>query len=471
VNYVPVLGVNGDDPKVLASVDKALTEKKITYKAGEGGKILVDEKYKDEAQLAIAMVPGLTSSVTFEDSWNRIKMSSTESDKKQLWKDFMTNSLIAKLKKFENIEDADVNMAMPEKSNYFGGTNQEKTTAFVRVKLKSEISPEQVQGIVSVVAASVEGLDPKDVKVVDNKFNPLNTDSGDTELERTSTQYKMRLKVKNELENNVKKLYQGNSDNFDYINVVANPVLDFDKEKSLEKVVKSPTGMEDAIVSSSETKEEVQNGSQGATPGTDTNPGVNAPGYPTTDGTNSSYKKSTTTTNKVFTTEEKEKEKAIGKPIFNESSMTVTLWYGQRVTDEAKMSPQFIEQFRNDVSSATGIPTEKISVNKYKLAAEVVPEKKIAEYVKEIIDAYGLFVLLFLMAIGFMFALPKRKEIEEQARLAAEAAYAPLIEEEKLPEIILDDKSEVFKQIENFVKEKPESVAQLLRNWIADEWD
>ena len=46
-----------------------------------------------------------------------------------------------------------------------------------------------------------------------------------------------------------------------------------------------------------------------------------------------------------------------------------------------------------------------------------------------------------------------------------------MIDDDMLPEIEIEEKSEVKKQIDKFVKKKPEAVAQLLRNWLADEWD
>ena len=40
-----------------------------------------------------------------------------------------------------------------------------------------------------------------------------------------------------------------------------------------------------------------------------------------------------------------------------------------------------------------------------------------------------------------------------------------------MPEIEFEEQNEIKKQIEKFVTEKPESVAQLLRNWLQDDWE
>jgi flagellar M-ring protein FliF len=44
-------------------------------------------------------------------------------------------------------------------------------------------------------------------------------------------------------------------------------------------------------------------------------------------------------------------------------------------------------------------------------------------------------------------------------------------EEEPVPEIELEERSEIKKQIDKFVRQKPDAVAQLLRNWLSDDWD
>ena len=44
-------------------------------------------------------------------------------------------------------------------------------------------------------------------------------------------------------------------------------------------------------------------------------------------------------------------------------------------------------------------------------------------------------------------------------------------EEEPMPEIEMEERSEIKKQIDKFVRQKPDAVAQLLRNWLSDDWD
>ena len=471
--YVPLMVI--EDYSDAKEIEGILEEKNIKYKHGDRGRILVDSKDKNKAEFAIAS-SGLTSTgMTFEDAWNLLSISSTESDKKQLWQNFKRSSLIAKLKMFDNVKDADVDLALPEDSMFFSGSSSNEATAYVRITPKGEITPEQVNGIIRVVASSIEGLEPKNVTVVDNNFNILNSDM-EQGINVPSNQYKLTAKIKEDMERNIKNLYAGRSNNYDFISVVANPVLDFDQVSTTKNEIGKPTDIDEAIVSSQITKETLENGAGGnVPPGMDSNPGVGEiPEYPMDGGENSSYEKKTEIINRAFTETLTQQEKAIGTLNPEKSSMTVALWYGQRVADDSNITSEFIEQFTKDVSNATGIPASRISVSKYPLAPEEEIIEAWGDRLKRFIDTYGFFILMILLIIALMIGvMPRRKE--EDMEFVPELATADgpdfTVSEEELPEINLQESSEVKKQIEKFIKEKPDAVANLLRNWFSDDYD
>lgn len=473
ITYVPLMTL--DDPKDAAEIEKVLQEKKIKYKPGDNGRILVDSRDKNKAEFAVASAGLTTSGMTFEDAWNMLNISTTESDKKQLWDNFKKNNIVAKLKMFDNVKDADVDLTKPDNSMFFSESNDNEAKAFVRIKPKGEITPEQVQGIVSVVAACIEGLKPQNVTVVDSNFNILRAEETD-DIGKTSSQFKLKLKIKEEIENSVKRLFIGRSDVFDSISVVANPVLQLDKVKSTTNEILKPTGLDEAIISSEDKKEILENGTANGEPGIQSNPG-NAPTYPMQSDENSTYEKSEKIRNYDYTRKLTEEEKAYGIVDSEKSSMTVALFYGQRVKDDSRITPEFIEQVKQDVSTATGIPSSNISVNKYPLAPPEEITVPLADRIKEIVDTYGFFALMLLLIIGLMISvLPRRKEAEV-AQPAGELAVAdgPALmisePEETVAEIDMEEHSEIKKQIEKFVSQKPEAVANLLRNWLSEDWD
>lgn len=469
--YVPLITV--EDPDSILAIEGALDEKKIKYKHGDGKRILVDSKDKNEAEFALASTGLTESGMTFEDAWSLLKVSSTETDKKQLWQNFKRNSLVAKLKMFDNVKDADVELTIPEDTMFFTEKKNE-AKASVRINPKGEITPEQVEGIVMVVASSIEGLDPQNVTVVDNNFNILNQDlSGGMNI--PTSQYKLKLRIKEELEKNIKNLYSGRSDSYDFISVAINPVLDLDKVMKNRKEIEKPTGLDEAVVSEERNSEELENGTENGATGMDANPGTgDVTTYPIDGGGSSSYESKSEIINRIFTETLTAEEKAIGTMNFVESSMTVALWYGNRVADDSKLTTEFMDQFKLGLSNATGIPIEKITVDKQKLAPQEVEVVPVGEKIKQLFEDYGFFALLIILIIALMLSVRPKKNAEPELVPELATAGGPkfiVTDEQEIPEISFEEHSEVKKQIERFVRQKPESVAQLLRNWLSDEWD
>lgn len=472
--------IRNGDPKEVGEMVKILNDNKIYNKVeNNGANIVIKTKENSLAQAALVQSGyPKSNSMTFEDAFKMIKLNTTESDKKKLWEEYKAKSLSAKLKSLDNVEYADVTLTMPEPSP-FVEKDQQIPTANIVVKPKSDLTAKQVEGIKLLVARSVENLNPKDISVIDNNGNPLGADTDD--IEAPGTQYEMKQKVKKELEKSVKELFTGQFDNFDAIRVVANPVLDFNKEVRKIKEVTNPQGQESGIiVSREENKETLKNGATAGAPGTDSNPGdANSPSYQMGTGSDSSYNKQSSKTNYDYNETLTDAEKALGAMDTERSSMTVSLLYGTRVTDDTKITPELITSIQKSVSDATGIPVSKVSVNKFKIAPPVEEKKELGDTIKEIFNTYGLFALILVLMIGLIIMAIPRKKPEPAPELAAQAAGAGasgpkfIVPDghEVVPEIDIEERSEVKKQIEKFVKQKPDAVAQLLRNWLADEWD
>src|SRR2546430_15204858 len=84
------------------------------------------------------------------------------------------------IKSIDGVQGATVHLAIPQKDVF--ATDSQKPTASVLVTtaLGRTLSPDQVQSIVHLVAASVVGLDPNQVTVADAAGNVLSTGNGQT---------------------------------------------------------------------------------------------------------------------------------------------------------------------------------------------------------------------------------------------------------------------------------------------------
>jgi flagellar M-ring protein FliF len=466
--------ISGADKKEVGEMTSILEENKIWYKIDNAGSdIIIKASDNDKAQVILAQEGYPKGGMTFEDAIGMIGISTTESDKKQIWRQQRISDLERKLMMLDNIQDASVSLALPEKSIFLTSNGEKsKPTAWVMVTPTEQLTSEQVKGIVMLVSRSVENLDPADVTVVDNNLNILNDQYKDEYIEAISTQEEMRYRKAHELEQRVMKYFSvGQYDNFDTLRVVANPYLDFDRSKSTSRTLSNPAGMDSgAVISSQERTEKLENGTMAGLPGTDSNPGE-TPIYQVGNDGNSKYQSGEKTVNYDYDERMTEEEKAIGTLMPERSTMAISLWYGQRVTDEEKLSDEFLEQVKFAASTATGIPVRNISVYKYKIAPQEEVKVPTSQIVRELFEQYGFFVMLLVLVIVLLIAIAPRKA--ERAEFVQKVVVTEGLQEEaqKIEELKYEDGSELKRQIDNFVKKKPEAVAQLLRNWLTDEWD
>jgi flagellar M-ring protein FliF len=463
----------------IAEMQKVLKDKGIAYKLTDNKSgIIVDVKDSDNAHLELATAYP-KNGLTFADALGNIKINTTESDKKHIWQELDESDIARQLKLIQNVKDASVTITVPEDTLFIDSTTNKDAKASVVITRSGEITPKQAESIVKVVASSVEGLDPSNVTVIDEEGNPLNPETDNT-MDKTSTKYEMKLKVKTDLEKNLRNVLNGQQfDSFDTAKVVVNPILDFDTLTQSSKEVSNPKDMDSgALLTKEELKEELTNGTSGGTVGMDANPGT-VPSYPNGSTDAESYKKSDVKETYTYNQLEKQSEKSLGEVIPEKTTAAVTLLYGNRVTDDSKLTDELIAQVQELASKATGIPAENIAVTKLKIQPTVEEIPTTSEVVKNMISEYGLLALLLLMLIALVIiAIPRRSKqvVAEPVFAGVDEVVSPKynindLRQEPVPEIDTEERSEVKKQLEKFVKQKPDAVAQLLRNWLTDDYE
>lgn len=466
----------------VGEIQKVLSEKGIKYKlTDDKSGIIVNVKDSDAAHMELSVAGFPKNGLNFADALGSIKITTTESDKKHIWQELDEAKIARQLKLLKNVKDASVRIALPEKTLLIESNDSDDVKASVVITKNGEITPAQAQSMVNLVATGVVGLNPENITIVDENQNPLNTDSDD-EITKTATQYDMKLRVKSELEKNLRNVLNDQQfAGYDSAKVVVNPYLDFDALATDTKEIKNPEGMDTgAPVSTHSKTEDLKNGTTGNTPaGVDSNPG-NTVTYPM-GGTNAeSYKSSDDTVNYDYDVTSKKGVKALGQPIPERTTAAITLLYGNRVPDDSNLTDAMITEIRSLASAAIGVPVENIVVTKLKVQAptQVVPTT--AEMIRSLVSTYGLPALLILMVIVLVIvAMPKRSKKQQLQPVLAgidESLQATKfnisdIKQEPVPEIDTEERSEVKKQLEKFVKQKPDAVAQLLRNWLTDDYE
>jgi flagellar M-ring protein FliF len=124
----------------------------------------------------------------------------------------------------------------------------------------------------------------------------------------------------------------------------------------------------------------------------------------------------------------------------------------------------------NMVSKATGIATGNITINAYEqpvFVPKTATAKNWTNYIQIALAALIVGLLLFVVFKG----VGPVEVTELEPELSVEQLLATTKENQSIEDIEYSEGSEVRKMIEKFVDEKPEAVAQLLRNWLNEDWN
>lgn len=454
----------------MVTATQKLNDLKIPYKMSDDGySLLVAANQRGLAQVQLSNAGIPKHNTSYADALSsKSTLGQTESDKTRQYVEYKSSEIASVLVNNSNsISAAEVFLNIPQSDGFFGGTK--KSTASVKITPNGELTSAQIDGIARFVANSVEGLDPKDVEIVDNNMKILKDYDGSADG-GASTQYNLERQINKNKEKEIADLLATQTADYDDVKVVPNLKLDFNSETSAANTLEPVINGQGAIISQSQNIENLQNGTaQGGVPGTDSNSGTNTQTSVTT-GNGGTYSKTNATTNYKWNEKTTQQIKALGQIDKNNSTISVILRYGKNV--QQPPSQAVIDTVINQVSGATGLSADRIMVNSQKMAKDTVQKSGINySYVLQQYGSLGIAAILIALLAFAVFAGPKKFKV---GKLAGDIDFGINMNsrnERTIEEIELEEKSEVKKQIDKFVKQKPETVASLLRNWLAEDWE
>jgi flagellar M-ring protein FliF len=436
--------------------------------------------------------------------FDQSKWGTTDFTQKVNYKRALEGELQRTIESLQEIDSAHVNIVIPEPELF---TEQEKpTTASVVLQLKpdTEIKKEQVRGIVHLVAASVEGLKPENVNVVDGQGNilsnfiqeeaednnpdALNDGSSLTQQAKlTLHQMEVQQNFEKDLERKITTMLTKVLGN-DRLAVSVSADLDFDKAEN-DSEIYEPVVDGQGIVRSSQTKKEqyvgdgvIPSNVVGGVPGTDTN----IPGYQATinNGSNAQYSREEDTTNYEINRTVKHDVVAPGSP----KRISVGVFVDN-------LQPQQVDAIKSAVIAAAGLDLnrgDQVAVenmpfdNSQELASMKESQMETQQNFYLTLGKIGLLVLMVLGVLLFLRSLlkPKRekKYVESPDDLDLdEAIPMPQVEDIITTDISAEDlaraeaareakkREAIRKEVSEMANKNPENVAQIIKKWLSEE--
>ena len=472
------------DSKVVAQIADVLTEKGVKYHIiNESTNIEVPEKSYQESKMYIASSGVTETGMSLEELLNN-DMSTTQSEMNLKNKEYLRQSLEKTLKSIEGGEEARIELVIPEQKNAYL-QSQVESNASVFLTLSQPMTSAQCESIATYVASGVQNLKKENVVIIDSTGKTLYSGAEDTNT-TVGKQQELKNSAENEMKQKIVDLLSGM---YDDVRISPNLVLDFDQYQEKKEQYKTQGDDESrgVVQHETESKSSSTNGSNGNVPGTDTN-GGDTPTYQTIDGSTSESKDSSKDITYIPDKTESVYTKNVGDINLDKSSLSVNL-FKNKIYKEETITPtlagmtwdEFKEENRlqtpleleesivNSIKNATGI--ENVVVNAYENPIFLDQEVYTIDY-----KDYIPFILLIAALIIVVFIILKFRKQEEVVEVEPELEVEEMLkaakEQVELEEIELKENLETKRQIDKFVDEKPEAVANLLRNWLADEdWE
>ncbi|WP_291272319.1 flagellar basal-body MS-ring/collar protein FliF [Geothrix sp.] len=499
-------------PQEASSIVAQLDKMQVPYELSSDQRtILVPESKVGQLRLKFAGDGLLSGDKLGFEKLENAGLGTTDFSQKVIHRRAMEAQLAKTIMSLQQVSEATVHITPSNDSPFL--TDKEDAKASVLLKLRgARILPdENTQAIVNLVAASVEGLKPEQVVIIDQYSRILSRTGRDPMVGASDAQKKVAREEEDHLVRRVTDMLEPVV-GIGKVRATAHVDLDFDKVKINEEKF-DPQGQVERSVQQKD--EKVQKRDSGAgVPGTASNV---APANATaTAGVVESSEKKETTTNYEITKTVSATERATG------SVKRVTLavivdhigtWEkdpkGEPVLKQTPRSADELKKIRDQVAAAVGIQPKRgdeLTVENMAFATLQVNPKEEAEAKKQFwVDlvrqfAPSIIYAVLGLAVFFMIILPMLKrmsaainrptplrvasaegegatgsssprkpvqvksmseiEAEIEAELNADAAFsAPEARRREL----------IRKRLQEGSHEDPETMASLVRSWLLEE--
>ncbi len=476
--------------KETSEITTLLTDNNITYKTSQDGYTVsvIEEQYTDAVILLGANnYPAAEYSI---DSVFEGGFSSTESDKTKKYQEFMEKKFQTALGSMDNINRAIVNISVPENNGTLLSKEKESyASVMLELENPDDMTQEQAADIARFVATELGNDTTANVVIMDTTGNMLYSGQDENSITGSASS---RLSYKTQYDNIIRGEINDalvGAKIYDNVQVVPNLDLNWDIIKSTEHTYTPADGQDQGVLSQEDTYSQSTQNTNGDIPGTDTNAEI------TYEFQDSAYSTSQTDeTSRSYLPNEKitDTEKAGGAINYSTSSIGITaihyIVYNEddmkasgaldgttfdefRIANSERTKTEVDDDVYSVVSAATGIPLANIQIVAYDEPVFVPSEGGLVSPTNIFIIVLIILILALLAFVVIRSMRAEKKAEEEEAEeLSLDNLLQSTQDATELEEIDSEGKSEVRLLIEKFVDDNPDAVANLLRNWLTEDW-
>ena len=460
----------------------------IDYVYSEDGyQIKVEKSQVGQANVLLGANNIPTVRMTIQDVTSG-GLTTTESDKVKLYKTYQEEMLEADLESMGNIKSAKVDLHIPEDNGTMIAQNEDASAA-IMLELNDVLTNDQAANIAQFVKTSLGNEKIQTITIIDNEGNLLFSGDDTSSIQgQANSQFTVKQQTEAVLQSNIKKVLLGTNE-FNLIEVSSNLELDFSSVEETEHLFYAPDGQTQGVLSHEDIFESESTGGVSGTPGTDSNNQDN------TDYVLQDYESSSATQSEIsrdYLPNEKVTLTKIpaGLVKYNNSSISVAAikykvlkeedaknqglldgitWDEYKAMNQERTKLEIDEDLVDLVAKASGISAENISFVAYEepmyIDAEALPVSA-----TDIVQIVLIVLILGLLAFVIFRSMRSEKVLVEEEKEISIEELLDSAPEATVEELEAETKSETRKMIEKFVDENPEAAANLLRNWLNEDW-
>ncbi len=471
-------------------------------KLDNNGNILVDSKDVEEARVALSMANYPSTGFNYDIWDNGVTMFSTNLEMREKQRQQLQSNLSATLRTIQNIDNAIVILSIPDSNDYVIADSKEESSASVTLTLRDSLSAEQIDGLYNLVVNSVPGIKRANITIVDQTgamLTPeMNSSSAEENIEKLNVELQRMSYTDKVRENLEKQIMNVLSRAFEEVNVSVGLQLDFDKMVT-EKLIYTGTNVDEdgnqvGIVANEILKSAAGGiAAEGGLVGTTTNSDI-FPDYPTLEvGEDGQFYQEYSREINYKVNEEKQQIEKDGATM-RTLSAAVTVKSNNTFTIDEENS------WCRTIANAIGAEVGNVSIKAVPFVEETDPNpiqdgfniKNISGEsmaLLAIIIVLGIIlIVLLILALNAPGSRKKRRGAKGLAPATAAAGangageldYNEMgernfqgmadegeFEVASLSEDTTETRDEALKrEIQDFSKNNPEIVAQLIRSWI-----
>lgn len=468
-----------------AEVIEILESNDIQYVVSNDGlSIKVKTSQISAANLALGAAGYMPDDYSISDAISG-GFSATQSDKQKQWVFYLERKLERDISTFESVKDVAVTLHIPDQTGTLIAT-EEETSAWIQLTLQDKFSAEQATTVARAVATALGNSSTANITIVDTNANLLFSGEEDYSTAGVANNMlELRAQAETMVGADVKKVLVG-SKQFDMVEVACRLDIDFAEYERTIHEYYANAGREEGMLAHQELYEDENSSGVGGIPGTDSNDESTIQ-YKDGSNTDSSSSQSLTDylPNELISVE----NLPPGIINFDDSSLSLTAitykvikeedakkqglldgisWDEYKAVNDAYTKKEVDQDFYSVVANATGIPIDSIAILAFEVP-QFIDKEGLDVKTTDVLSVVLIVIILALLGFVVIRSMSAKKEVAEEEELSVENLLQST-PEASVEDIELEMKSDTRKMIEKFVDDNPEAAANLLRNWLNEDW-